>query len=978
MNASNFWSLDTRLFGDSVPVATPLWLLLLGAHHYLGDMLFGNLSGSTALLWYKIPSLVALITVGFVALKSKYSELKSYEVFAIVLNPLLIHNAAVVGDWVVFKVLLILALIYAFHRAHFLLAGILTGALAAFSGLIVLIVPWLVAVILKHRQKRTAFLSEYLISAVLTFLMLYLPFFSGRWEDVLFYFNIFESVHFSSNEFNLFAALGLNLKPVENVFVPWFFASLILGALAFLWVKKSPQKQYDTDAFGLVSVLAVALFIPGMPPQSSVAALPFLYVLSVRQPGNSHRFFAQFILLSLILLIEQIYIFDGTRFADNFWRFYKTVPLQWRSPTVTFCFVAKLIVLMTAVRFVWIADKKEKVAKIKTTNFRWPTAALGSTSPSRNFLGLSAFVPKFSFNKFDVTAGFALLLCALGLNFYHLGSSKWFPSKHLGSSTTKITIKKPQPIHGLWLLRNHEQTSYLVTCENNSKLQQISPPRNSSYTWNYHKFISPCERSFELTIKGHDKGVTYEILLSSIDRGILPSEDFCIQSSTGECVDPTTSKLFDEPSTIVPTSFDAGYYDEFFNVAPGIVLVEEGVIQQFGTAHPYLGRFIVAKSMEILGVNPFGWRFPAAFFGALLPLLVFFLARELFASRSIAYGSGVLFLLDSQRIGISRVANVDTQLVCWITLGFIFIVRFVRANAKETDTQVDRPDRGYRGWLNLAFASIFLGAATATKWIGIFAFFGAFSAVLVFAYLRLLQKNVDPESGAIRWIPEKALRFLGIVAGGIFASVAMILTIYITTYLPLIEVKSFAETLTNIIAHQRNMLAIHVSAVSFHPYTSNFLSWPFIDMPMGMHLQKGLAPGLNQMIFLMGNPVVYWSLIPAFFFLLTDRASLRSMPVLLLLVAISSQLMPWIFVQRNLFNYHFLSTSVFGTIALVYVIFNFPFTRRTRIIFFSAATLCLVIYWPVIAGVTISDTYLRYISLFSNWFVPFNWAVDFI
>ena len=117
------------------------------------------------------------------------------------------------------------------------------------------------------------------------------------------------------------------------------------------------------------------------------------------------------------------------------------------------------------------------------------------------------------------------------------------------------------------------------------------------------------------------------------------------------------------------------------------------------------------------------------------------------------------------------------------------------------------------------------------------------------------------------------------------------------------------------------------------------------------------------------NPVLCWAGLPALFVLGRRALAKRDRQALFLLLAYLAQLVPWIFITRVTFEYHYFPCSVFLVLALGYV---FALMRgraeRWRIpvwVLTAAAAALFVFFYPALWGAEL-DT--QRASLLYRWF----------
>ncbi|MEA2435159.1 MAG: dolichyl-phosphate-mannose-protein mannosyltransferase, partial [Actinomycetota bacterium] len=77
------------------------------------------------------------------------------------------------------------------------------------------------------------------------------------------------------------------------------------------------------------------------------------------------------------------------------------------------------------------------------------------------------------------------------------------------------------------------------------------------------------------------------------------------------------------------------------------------------TMHPPLAKWIIAASMKLFGVTPFGWRLPSVLAGTAAVLLVYVLARLCGLSTRGATIAGAFLAIDPLHFTMSRIAMLD-------------------------------------------------------------------------------------------------------------------------------------------------------------------------------------------------------------------------------------------------------------------------------------------------------------------------------
>ena len=136
-----------------------------------------------------------------------------------------------------------------------------------------------------------------------------------------------------------------------------------------------------------------------------------------------------------------------------------------------------------------------------------------------------------------------------------------------------------------------------------------------------------------------------------------------------------------------------------------------------------------------------------------------------------------------------------------------------------------------------------------------------------------------------------------------------------------------------------------------HPYGSQWYTWPFMVRPIFYWVSE------NSRIYLLGNPVIWWSSTVAI--LLSLMYVTRHKIIRILLGGYVLNLLPFIGIKRVMFLYHYLTALIFAILILVYLIENIqPFDKlRARKIFIGlviASAVAFVYFAPLTYGLPLS------------------------
>lgn len=339
----------------------------------------------------------------------------------------------------------------------------------------------------------------------------------------------------------------------------------------------------------------------------------------------------------------------------------------------------------------------------------------------------------------------------------------------------------------------------------------------------------------------------------------------------------------------------------------------------FFDVHPPLGKLLVVLALwfrgsglgfdfanigEGYGVIPYiTLRFLPNLFGALIPLIIFWLARELNFSKLAAFSAGLFLVLDNALITHSHFLVFDAFMLFF---GLAGLAAFFRARNKSYNFN----------WLILA--GLLIGSSLSSKWAGL----AFLSAALLTLALDNLAKLIKTGASFFRRKSGYA------ILKEFFALVAVPAIVYVSVFAihfelitkpgsanaflsPEFQSRNFYGKLIEL---NRAMYTVNAGILAPHPYSSKPYTWPLVLRSVyywNKSSPAAVAPPTIARIYLLGNPAVWWG--STFFGLLAlvfwwPRASpsKKWLPVWLWLIS----MLPFIFVERTLFLYHYFTALI--------------------------------------------------------------------
>ena len=397
--------------------------------------------------------------------------------------------------------------------------------------------------------------------------------------------------------------------------------------------------------------------------------------------------------------------------------------------------------------------------------------------------------------------------------------------------------------------------------------------------------------------------------------------------------------LCDEPE-LAParmTYHNSSYFDEIYHARTAWEHLHG--VWPYEISHPPLGKEILSLGILLFGMTPFGWRFMGTLFGAaMLPLLYLFL-KKLFGSRAVSAAGTALFALDFMHYAQTRIATIDTYSVFFILLMYLFLYLWLSED---------------RLWA-LAACGISFGLGAAAKWTSIYA--GAGLAVIWAGHwlLRFFEARGQEERS-------RGL-FPAFLRNAAFCVVFFILVpclIYYLSYLPYgaaLGQRPFSAAYTRtVLDNQRYMFSYHVGVTATHPYSSRWYQWLLNIRPILYYLDY-LPDGSKVSIAAFLNPMLCWGGLLSLFVAGYLAFARRSRVAAFLLVGYLAELLPWIFIQRLTFAYHYFPSSLFLVLTLSLC---FDLLRRGRADwklpvwgYVALAGLLFAVFFPTLNGLPI-------------------------
>ena len=444
-----------------------------------------------------------------------------------------------------------------------------------------------------------------------------------------------------------------------------------------------------------------------------------------------------------------------------------------------------------------------------------------------------------------------------------------------------------------------------------------------------------------LRISGYGPAELGEVAVYGGDGQMLPI--------TSDC-----PELCDEHA-LVPEEgsyLNSSYFDEIYHARTAWEHLRN--IYPYEVSHPPLGKLILSVGIALFGMTPFGWRFMGTLFGVLMLPLMYAFVKKLYGGRLIPGCCAVIFAADFMHFTQTRIATIDTYAVFFILLMYLFMWLFV---------STDR-------WRYLALSGLFFGLGAASKWTCLYAGAGLGVIWLIYWVRRLilhglgqaspLQPEQNRTVGVEPALTQTELFFKNIL----FCLLFFVLipgVIYYLSYYPY----ALAEGITSpfdrgyaqiVLENQKFMFTYHSGVTAEHPYASRWYQW-ILDIRPILYYLKYYPDGTRSSFGAWVNPVLCWAGLLALFVLVYMALARRDKKAGFLLIGYLAQLLPWVFITRITFEYHYFPSSVFLILALGYVFSLMGRRERWRVL--GLTGLCVVLFllfYPALSGLRVDNS----------------------
>jgi len=749
------------------------------------------------------------------------------------------------------------------------------------------------------------------LAAILTIFILILPF--GIGDVISQYQKTIGSYNFASiNAYNLWSAFGMNWSQLSaiNALIGYLFIVVITTLCVWLFFKRKSEDKF----FYLGALVCFSVFVLSVKMHERYAFPSVLLLLCAYAVSKKKQIMHIYGLVSSILFVNIAHVLfyykPETYYSSGFHDF-----------TIIFG-ILSVIILIT-----WWSYTLKKDQSITYFPARQTFAITGSN---------------FRMTKKDILIISIVTVIYSIIAIYNLGNIKAPQSYTLLNTDEEISIdlgketniREIKVYNGFYEISENRTFNIVLVNEAGEISEDITCSKGGVFFWNELKTNSAARY---IRIRPNKE-------VSIMEMGII--------DENGDLVIPHTapSELFDEQA-FVPAKMsykNSTYFDEIYHARTAYEFINGLPVYEW--THPPLGKIFISAGIKLFGMSPFGWRISGTLFGIFMIPVLYVFIKMMFGFTWLATLGSVLLSSDFMHFTQSRIATIDVYVTFFILLMYLLMFKYYRDNLFINNRK--------KGHLILALCGLVFGLAIASKWTGFYS--GAGIALIYFLALIDSYKKDNTDF----W-----KRFTITCSLCVIFFIVIPAVIYVVSYIPYLN--SNKEGLIGIIQNQEAMFTYHSKTVvdSTHPFSSYWYEWIFDLRPIWYYSSK--ESNMAESISCMGNPFIFWIGFPALIYCIYKAINTGDKKAILLTIAYLSNIIPWTFVERTTFIYHYFPCVPFIVMLLCYTGFSLmQYNKNTKkyfIIFTAAAVILFIVFYPAISGFSVKEGYLEFLKWLPGW-----------
>ena len=412
--------------------------------------------------------------------------------------------------------------------------------------------------------------------------------------------------------------------------------------------------------------------------------------------------------------------------------------------------------------------------------------------------------------------------------------------------------------------------------------------------------------------------------------------------------------LVDELGTVpsVISYKNSTYFDEIYFARTAYEYANGMITYEW--VHPPLGKLIQSIPIIFMGMNTFSFRLMGNIAGILMIVVMYVFGKTIFKDRKYAIMAASLMTFDCFHFAHTRMGTIDSFLVLFMMLSALFMYKYlVMRNRDSVRKKI----------LYLFLSGLFVGCAIATKWTGMFT--GLALAIVFFGHLFYRNRK-----SVVNKMDKKDIK--KIILSCILFFVFIPIVIYLLSYFLFPNTFPYTvNSFTELFNQTKEMFKYHAQLNDTHPFTSNWYTWPVMYKPVWYYVSY-LSGDLKSTIVGIGNPAIWWVGIISTLFILVSifGKKMRKQSNLFILTFILCSFLPYLFIGRIMFMYHYFPVLPFlmlGIVAMFKKINESLKTNSLMIFYIGVVIIFFIYFFPIISGGVNSSEYIDSLKWLSSW-----------
>ena len=551
-----------------------------------------------------------------------------------------------------------------------------------------------------------------------------------------------------------------------------------------------------------------------------------------------------------------------------------------------------------------------------------------------------------------------LLVIIYGImSFYHLGINDNPQSfSNFSSASTQIfELEKETSVSKIrYFLGDREGKFQLYVSKDGSIYTVVGELNGYTLSWN--------------DIQVNDMIKYIKITSNSGNIGEMQVYDKYSNKASVAAVGEEGKKLLDEPNTVpdVITYENSAYFDEIYFATSAYEYANGEPATEY--THPHLGKILQTIPVVFFGITPFSYRLMNNLAGIGIVIVMYILGKLIFKKRLYAFLPAFLMAFDNFHFAQTRIGTVDGILIFFCLLSSLFMYKYFTLDSKASMK---------KKLINLFFCGLFFGCAVATKWMG---FYTGLGLALIFfgkmIYETIKEKKFDKQNIVIM-----------IACVIFFIMIPSIM--YVTMYFNFETVHGKINDLNDFFKITGDMFNFHSTLTATHPFSSLWYTWPIMQKPVWFYVAN-INATTTSTICNLGNPAVWWFGVVALIYVLAKLLKNIVLRIIgkdvifkiikkdkeikkgdiFIIVMYLSVWLPYVFIGRVMFLYHYfmaLPFVIFAITALIKFLYE-KFNKKWIVLGYML--IVVVMFWtfyPVSSGRPVSKSYVNSLHWIDTW-----------